>query len=157
EILRQVLREPALDADEFERMKVQRLARLEQGRADPPRLAPHPPPPPPAEYPPHHGPHVPTAGAGDARTKAAHVRKVRALYRDFVGASDGELTVVGDFEPSEALPVLARALSGWKAPKPYARIERPYQPGLGPDRETIVTPDKANATYLAGLTMPVGD
>jgi zinc protease len=157
EILRQVLREPALAADEFELMKVERLARLEQGRTDPQRLATNRLARLLAKYPPEDVRYVPTVDEEVERVKATTVEKVRTLYRDYVGASDGELTVVGDFEPSEVLPVLARALSGWKASKPYARIERPYQPGLGPARETIVTPDKANATYHAGLTMPVGD
>ena len=35
--------------------------------------------------------------------------------------------IVGDFEPSEIMPILAKTFDGWKAAKPYARIERPYQ------------------------------
>src|SRR5208337_4629446 len=63
----------------------------------------------------------------------------------------------GDFEPSEALSVLARTFEGWKNPQPYARVERPFQPGLKPTRETISTPDKANASYFAGLTLEMKD
>jgi zinc protease len=157
EILRQVLREPTLPADDFEVMKVERLARQEQGRTDPQRLATNRLARLMANYPPDDVRYVPTVAEEVDRLKAATVDQVRTLYRDYLGASHGELAVVGDFEPSETLPVLARALSGWKSEKPYARIERPYQPGLPSARETIVTPDKANATYHAGLAMPVGD
>ena len=59
--------------------------------------------------------------------------------------------VVGDFESSEILPILAKTFEGWKSDKPYARIERPYQPDIEPRRETVSTPDKENAIYLAGL------
>jgi zinc protease len=101
--------------------------------------------------------YVPTLAEEVDRIKATTVEQVRTLYRDYLGAAHGEVAVVGDFDPSETLPVLARALEGWKAEKAYARIERPYQPGLPSARETIVTPDKANATYRAGLSLPVGD
>ena len=82
---------------------------------------------------------------------------MQSLYRDYLGADHGELVVVGDFEPSEILPILAKTFDGWKAEKPYARIERPYQPDLKPERETILTPDKENAIYLAGLSLPIKD
>ena len=59
--------------------------------------------------------------------------------------------VIGDFEPSEILPILGKTLEGWKAEKPYARIEQPIPPGVKPERATIETPDKANAMYIAGL------
>ena len=65
--------------------------------------------------------------------------------------------VVGDFEPSEIMPILAKTFEGWKAEKPYARIERPFQADLKPERVTILTPDKENAIYLAGLSLPIKD
>jgi zinc protease len=157
EILRQVLREPTLPADDFEVMKVERIARLEQGRTDPQRLAANRLQRLLSSYPTDDVRYVPTVAEEVDRAKAATIDQVRTLYRDYLGASNGELTIVGDFDPSETMPILARALSGWKSGKPYARIERPFQPGLGGTRETIVTPDKANALYLAALTMPVGD
>jgi zinc protease len=65
--------------------------------------------------------------------------------------------IVGDFEPSEIMPILARTFDGWKAEKPYARIERPYQADLKSERITIQTPDKDNALYVAGLCLPIMD
>ena len=59
--------------------------------------------------------------------------------------------------PSEALSVLSRTFEGWKNREPYARIERPFQPGLKSTRETILTPDKANASYFAGMTVEMKD
>jgi zinc protease len=85
------------------------------------------------------------------------VDQVRALYKDFLGAGHGELAVVGDFEPSEILPILSKTFDGWKSEKDYARIERPFQPEVTPHRETILTPDKENAFFLAALTLPVKD
>jgi zinc protease len=157
DLLRQVLREPALPAAEFEILKNQQLSRLERSRTEPSvlagirlaRLL--------ASYPTDDVRYTPTIDEEIERVKAARLDQVKTLYDQYLGAGRGELAVVGDFEPSEILPLLARALEGWKAEKPYARIERPYQGGHGPAHETIVTPDKANATYSAGLTLPLRD
>ncbi len=64
---------------------------------------------------------------------------------------------MGDFEPSEALSVLSRTFEGWKNSQPYARIDHPFQSDLKPTRDTILTPDKANASYFAGLTVEMKD
>jgi zinc protease len=157
EILRQVLREPTLPESEFEIMKNERLAALEQGRSDPmlqginhlQRLL--------SRYPPTDVRYSPTIEENIQQMKDVTVEDVRSLYRDFLGASHGELTIVGDFEPSEALSVLTRTLEGWKNAQPYARIERPFQSDLKPTNERILTPDKANASYFAGLTLEMKD
>ena len=130
EILRQILREPTLPASEFEVMKNERIAGLEQGRSDPSslginliqRLLSH--------YPSDDVRYVPTIDEHIDRLKKVSLDQVQSLYRDYLGAGHGELVVVGDFEPSEIMPILAKMFDGWKAEKPYARIERPYQPDL---------------------------
>jgi zinc protease len=157
EILRQVLREPTLPARDFEVMKNERIAALEEGRSDPfslggnqlQRLMSH--------YPSDDVRYVPTVEEHIDRLKNTSLEQVQLLYRDYLGAEHGELVVVGDFEPSEIMPILARAFDGWKAEKPYARIERPFQADLKPERVTILTPDKENAIYLAALSVPFKD
>jgi zinc protease len=157
EILRQVLREPALQAEEFEVMKVQRLGMTERGKTDPQALAANRINRLTSTYPPGDVRYVPTIDETIDRIKATTVEQVRTLYNDFLGASHGELTVVGDFEPSEVLPLFERMLSGWKSGKPYTRIERPFEPGVGAARETIITPDKENSLFTAKVSMPVGE
>ncbi|MFO0890525.1 MAG: pitrilysin family protein [Isosphaeraceae bacterium] len=157
EILRQVLREPTLPEGEFDVMKNERLASLEQSRTDPMqlginrirRLL--------TQYPPDDVRYVPSTEEELQRLKETTVEQVRSIYRDYLGAGRGELAIVGDFEPSEALSVLGRTFDGWKNAQPFARIERPFQEGLKPSRATIETPDKANAAFFAGLTMPLKD
>jgi zinc protease len=157
DILRQVLREPTLPASEFEVMKNEQIAGIEQGRSDPmrqgfnhiQRLM--------SQYPSDDIRYVPTIDEQVDRLKKVTAPQVQALYHDYLGADHGELVIVGDFEPSEILPLLSRTLDGWKASKPYARIERPYQAELKTERETILTPDKENAAYMAALSLPIKD
>ena len=157
EILRQILREPTLPEGEFEVLKRETLAGIEQGRTDPMALgfnryqrafAP---------YPSDDVRYVPTIDENLERTRQLKLDQVRKLYQEYLGADHGELVMIGDFEPSEVLPILGKTLEGWKADKPYARIERPVPPGLTPERATIETPDKANALYIAGLRAPIKD
>ena len=90
-------------------------------------------------------------------SKRSAIDQVRALYHGYLGADHGEVVVVGDFESSEILPVLSKTFEDWKSDKPYALIERPYQPDHEPRRDAVSTPDKENAIYLAGLLMPMRD
>ena len=79
------------------------------------------------------------------------------LYRDYLGSQAGELTIVGDFDPNACLPLLKETLRGWTAAKPYARITAPVTSKLTGSQDKINTPDKANATYTAGLVFPLRD
>ena len=127
EVLRQVLREPTLPADEFEILKTERLARLDAARTDPSRLASIRLSRLLASYPADDVRYTPTVDEQVERVKASTLEQVKTLFTQYLGAGHGELAIVGDFEPSEVLPLVARALESWKSDKPYARIERPYQ------------------------------
>ena len=156
DVLRQVLREPLLPADEMEIIRTRRLGMLSQQTSDPQslarialsrRLSP---------YPATDVRYVPTTEEEMARWKAVKVEDVSQLYRDFIGGQVGELVVVGDFSPDELLPQLETLIAGWKAKEPYARIERPATKSTNV-REVIETPDKENAVYLAATIMPLSD
>ena len=157
EILRQVLREPALPADQFEVLKRLQLASLERSRTEPDALAAralsrelHP-------YPKDDIRYVPTIDEEIDRVKNTTCDQVAQLYRDYLGSQAGELTIVGDFDAGACLPVLKAALAGWKAAKPYTRIASPAAAEAPGAQHTINTPDKANATYTAGLEFAMND
>jgi len=157
DILRQILREPSLPGSEFEVMKNEQIAGIEQGRSDPirqgfnhiQRILSH--------YPADDVRYVPTFDEQVERLKKTSLDQVATLYREYLGADHGELAIVGDFEPSEILPILAKMFDGWKSEQPYARIERPYQGDVQPQRETVATPDKENAVFLGALSLPIKD
>jgi zinc protease len=157
EILRQILREPTLPEDEFEVLKREDLTAIEQGRTQPMNLAFNRFQRAFAPYPSHDVRYVPTLDERLERTRNLSIERLRTLYRDYLGSDHGELVMIGDFDPSEVLPILGRTFDGWKAAKPYARIERPIPPDLKPETATIETPDKPNAVYVAGLVDPVKD
>jgi zinc protease len=67
------------------------------------------------------------------------------------------LTIVGDFDKAACMPLLQGMLRGWKAGKPYERIAMPITSDVPGAQHTLNTPDKANATYVAGLQFPLRD
>ena len=157
DLLRQVLREPLLPADQFELLKQERIASLEQAKTEPAMLAPralqrqlNP-------YPSDDIRYVPTTDESLERLRHATYEQVVQLYHDYLGAEDGDLTIVGDFDPAPCVASLQETLSGWKAAKPYARIAMPLMGDQTCGRQSIDTPDKANATYTAGLIFPLRD
>ena len=55
------------------------------------------------------------------------------------------------------MPILKEALAGWKAKEPYNRIAMKIPEGLKGGEHSIETPDKANATFVAGMLLPLRD
>ena len=156
-LLRQVLREPLLPAEEFEVSKRERLAMMEQMKSEPSALGPRLLQRELSPYAKDDIRYVPTVEESIERLKAVTYAQVESLYKEYLGSQDGELTIVGDFEPEKCLPILTEALAGWKVSKPYARIPMPIPQEIKGAEHKIGTPDKANATYTAGLMFPVRD
>ncbi len=101
--------------------------------------------------------YTPTIEEDVERYTAATDAKVRKLYEDYLGSRTGELAIVGDFDLAENLNVLRQAFTGWTTKEPYERIPRKVFPGISGGTQQIVTPDKANAVYIAGLVFPMKD
>jgi zinc protease len=156
-LLRQILREPTLDAKELEIMKPPRIAGLEQSRTNPQSLASDLLSRTLSPYPPGDIRYNATPDEDIARIKAVTIDEVRRLYQEFLGAAEGELIVVGDFEPEPLLQKMGELLADWKSSQPYARIERSAFTDVAGSKHVIATPDKANAQYRAGLQVAISD
>ena len=157
EILRQVLREPTLPADQFDVLKRQRLAGLEQSRTEPDTLGPRLMQRQLSPYARDDIRYLPTIDESIERLKGVTRDQVAQLYREYLGSQSGEVTIVGDFDPSACLPILKESLRGWAAARPHARIASPVSGELSGSHHRISTPDKANATYASGLMFPLRD
>ena len=101
--------------------------------------------------------YTPTIEESLERLQAVTYEQVVQLHRDYLGSQGGELTIVGDFDAKACLPILRETFSGWKAAKPYARIASPITTEPPGSQHKINTPDKANATFTAGVIFPMRD
>ncbi len=151
-LVAEILREPAFPASEFEQLKEEELAGIEQQRSEPTAvgvteirryLSP---------YPKGHPNYVSTPDEDVAELKAATLDEVKKFYADFYGASNGEMAVVGDFDDKEVARLAGELFGGWKSPRPFQRIANPYH-DVAPLNKSLETPDKANAFFLAGMNL----
>lgn len=155
-LLQQILREPTLPAEEFEILKQQTLASLEQQKTNPQSRAIRVVRRNVSPYPKGDVRYNPTVEEEIERVQALTVEKIQELYQ-FLGANVGELAIVGDFDPEACLPILSEALKDWKSSVEYARIPRLYFEDVKGTKEQINIPDKANAVYIAGIAFPMSD
>jgi zinc protease len=156
-LLGEVLREPTLPEKELDHLKRRMVERVRQGQKDPQmlaitslqrRLSP---------YTKEDIRYVPTIEESIQRAEAVTIDQVRKLYADQIGAQHGELTVVGDFDGDSLVKQVGDIVKDWTTKTPYRRIPRPADTEVAGGKDMIDTPDKANAVYLAGLTLPLKD
>ena len=152
----EILKEATLPDAEFELIRKERLTGLENSRNEPQALAPtmlqrtlYP---------------FPKGDVRGARTieeqiaevQAAKATDARAFYKNFYGASNAELAVVGDFDPAEVKKAAADLFGNWKSPARFERVKTGFAK-VAPVNQSIETPDKANAVFFAGLRLNVSD
>lgn len=156
DLLAEILKEPAFPADEFEQLRQQSLAGLEKMSTEPQmaairemqRLA--------SPYPKGDIRYVKTVEEQLADLKAAKLEDVKDFHAQFYGVAQGELAIVGDFEPESVQQQVASLFNNWKSPKPFVRIQRPFQ-AIAPTAKALDTPEKANALWLAYIPVQMKD
>jgi zinc protease len=147
----EILRQPSFPESDFEQIRQASIAQLEAGRSEPQNMASiamnrflN------AAYPPGDPRYTLTIDENIDQLKKVTLEEVKKFYADFYGASNGELAVVGDFDPAEVRKVAEELFSSWKSPKPYAVVKRSWSK-LSPANISLEAPDKANA-YLYAVT-----
>lgn len=156
-LLRQVLREPALDPAEFDLLKQRQRATLQQSLTDPQSVALRELVRRMTDYASNDVRYVPTIAEELQRVESLTSQDVSTLYKDFLNGSNGQLSLVGDFDPDAVLPLLEDVFVAWRSSIPYQRIERSVPGQWVPTHERIQIPDKANAVYAAGLVFALRD
>ena len=148
-LLGDVLRRPRLDADEFEVLRRQVVTRLQQNATEPQALAPRHVRKQLAPYPQDDVRYVKSIEEEIEMYQNVSIEEVRAFHRDFLSSQDGELAVVGDFDPDELKSLMKAQLEGWDTKQPYVRVDRPAHAEIPGSLKVIQIPDKANAFFFS--------
>ena len=156
-VLKQVLREPTLPADEFAILQRTHHGTLEEQSAEPQALAPRAVRQKLNPYPPEDVRHEPGILEELKLVDDLELAMVKRVYDEFLGSTAGEVAIVGDFDEGQVTTALSGMLSGWKSDQPYERIPRSGDHPPAPETIKIRTPDKANAMYFAALVFPLRD
>jgi zinc protease len=155
-LLADVLQRPTFPAAEFEPVKKEALARLEERLQDPMMLAfralerrldP---------YPKDDVRYRPTWQEAVERTGKVKLQDVAQLYKGLVGGSHAELAIVGDFDAAQVTAALEKHFGGWRSPRPYVRVPEPYK-DVPAAEEVIRTPDKQMALVAVAQSLTLRD
>ncbi len=150
-LMRELLREPSFPEAEFEQIRQQRLASIENTRTEPSSLVSR-------ELSRHMNARY---QRGDVRytstieeeledTKKVTLDDARNFYNQFYGVGEGEMAIVGQFDPAQMQKLVTELFGDWKSPVPYARITTTYTT-VPPVNTKIETPDKQNAVFAARM------
>jgi zinc protease len=157
DLLGEVLREPTFPEAEFGILQRATKQDLESGLHEPTALARNalrrklnP-------YPKDNVRYVPTIPEAIERIQQVTRDQVAKLYAEQVGASVGELVIVGDFDPDATVKKVGGFVAGWKEKVPYQRIVYTAKLDIPGGRDSIETPDKKNAVYVAAEQIAMKD
>jgi zinc protease len=152
----EILKEPAFPADEFDRLKAQRLRSLAEPPTDPAQLSQE-----------ALQRHLSPFTKGEAQytltreEEIAEINKVtlddaKKFYAQFYGANHGEFAIIGQFDRA-AIQKLAEELFGnWNSAPPYQRLVAPFK-AVSAINQKIETPDKANAQFEVGERLQLSE
>lgn len=156
DLAEEMLSRPSFPESDFEQIRSQRIAALERNLTDPGSLVGETLQRNLSPYPKGDVRYVRTMEEEIADLRDVTLEDVRRFHRDFYGASQGEVVVVGRFEPDAVATELATAFGDWQSPAPYQRIVNDYLE-VEPIHVQIETPDKENAEFSAGLRLRMDD
>ncbi len=143
------LKNPAFDAEEFEKLKQENLTSIETQKSEPTAKASdalsqltsgH--------YPKNDVRYKATLEESAELYKNAKLEDSKNFHKNFYGASNATFAVVGDFDENQLKEVVKNEFANWKSPKPFARVSDTYR-DIKAQNKSIETPDKANAFFLA--------
>ena len=155
QLIADMLKNPSLPTSEYEQLRNQLLISSESSKSEPSSLA--------NEAISKHFDHWPAGHPNKSHTieeriaiiKQSKLENAVAFHRDFYGANNGQIALVGDFDPEIVKIELEKLFGNWNSAKSYTRIAEPYFQPTALDLE-IKTPDKANAFLLMQTNHAIG-
>jgi zinc protease len=156
DLIAEVLQSPSFPQSELDTWKQESLAQAESQRTDPQAVAQtafgrHL-----NDYPKGDVRYVTTPQEDIASINAVTLDDIKNFYKSFLGASVGELAVVGDFDAKALTAQTTQLFGNWKSTSNFTRVQRLYQ-DIAPVSQSFETPDKANALFLAGFNLNIRD
>ena len=155
DVVYEVLRKPSFPAEELELMKEARLSSVEQRLTDPTAIASNTVQQKISVYEADDPRYVTSLEEDVALAKSVTIEQVQELYSTLLSGHHGELSIVGDFDPAEVAAAIGKLTADWNSDATYVQMPKiPVNNEKG-DLQKINTPDKAQATYFAAMTLPI--
>jgi zinc protease len=155
-LLALILKEARFDASELADYKAEALASIAESRLDPAsvvsmQLARHE-----QKWSKSDPRYVASFDEQVAETKALNRKTFIKLQREFLGAQNAQLALVGDFDAAQVQAQLTRLFGAWSARQSYRKILAPFQNDT-PKTFTDQIDDKSNAAHSAYLALNINE
>lgn len=151
-LMTDMLKNPAFDATELEKLKIQDLARLEESKSEPQSLVSRQIGLLNNKYPKGHPLYRMTYEEEVAAINAVTVDAMKAYYKDFYGISNNATVVaIGNMDEAALKTYFEKEYGSFKNNKPFTEISDKFVSNK-PANEQILTPDKKNAFTLGILS-----
>ncbi|RLS73835.1 MAG: insulinase family protein [Planctomycetota bacterium] len=156
-MMAEVLRNPAFSEEEFEQLRAQSISMMSQMTTDPGMLANTQLSRALSDYEKGDVRYARTVDETVEEMKTLSLDRIVSVYKDQLSSGIGEVAIVGDFEPEVAIKEIREALKDWETSTKFERVERTSKKGLEGSKGDILTPDKANAVFLTGLSFSMNE
>lgn len=154
-LMTEVIQQPSFTKKEFELYKSTRKVDLDGNKQNPQSLAfnefnrrLNP-------YPKDHPRYVATIDEQLELLDSLKHKDLKKFHKRFYGASNMQISVVGDFNESIISGELEKLYGKWESEVAYARVPAEYQK-LEVKDQIFNTPDKENAVFVAVTSLPFG-
>jgi zinc protease len=155
-LMSELVRRPAFPEAEFDIIKEQRSAALQETRSDPQALAQNELARLMEDRTLGHPNYTETIDEAIAAINSTTLADAEAFYRDFWGPQGGNIVVVGDFDEAQVRDVIEDAFGDWVSPHGFERIGTNFFDPPPQDIE-IETPDKANGILFVRQNLELRD
>ncbi len=157
DVVKSILRKPALPEKELEVLRDEQIVAAESQLSDPQALAPNAVTRALNPYKRGDFRYQPSIEEEIEDLRNLKLKDIADVYGKMIGGVSGEVSVVGDFDPKEAIEKLDGILDNWKPSVPYHRAPNVASTSIKRKVVTIETPDKANSVYYASQQYAMRD
>jgi len=155
DLMEEMLRNPAFNAEELEKLKTQRLAGIEQNKTEPGFLASSRLGQINNEYPKGHPNYAMSIEEQEAAIAAVNLADMKSFHKKFYKLGYATLVGIGTMDEAQIKEYIQTNFKDMKGGS-YDEIKNPFKPTRAVAEE-IITPDKKNATTFGTLGIEISE
>lgn len=157
DLVGEILRNPAMEEHEFSILRDQAITQLESQKNEPRVLAIQAVARTLNPYKRGDARYMPTIEEELEDYKKLKLSEVKDIHARFLSGTEGEVTVIGDFDPKAVEEKLSLMLANWRSKIAYQRISASATTDVKVPMRAIETPDKADSSYVASQQYAIRD